>query len=172
MFFFFPFFLAGFKYRHSVKSIRFPAMGLITGLILLISLFLILYVSPQETKWVLGSRSYALLGLHGWCAGILRLTQYAASFALALSLLLLATRKRTLFSTLGERSMYVFLTHPFVIGILLALGIYNRQAPTIASDLLLIIGGGAAALILSSPIICRLFKPLVQPNVKWLLKWA
>jgi len=83
MFFFFPFFLAGFKYRHSVKSIRFPAMGLITGLILLISLFLILYVSPQETKWVLGSRSYALLGLHGWCAGILRLTQYAASFALA-----------------------------------------------------------------------------------------
>lgn len=167
MFFFFPFFLAGFIYKGKLEVARVPAI--VPPLILLGSLLAIIFLSPKETQWILGNKSYALAGLPLWYAWIFRLMHYAASLALGLSFLFLVTKGRTWFSTVGERSIYPFLTHPFIIAILMAFGVYNHP-PAIISGILLMIGGVATALILSSAIVCRFFRPLVQPNVNWLLK--
>ncbi|AKG03684.1 hypothetical protein AAV35_002030 [Salimicrobium jeotgali] len=114
-FVFFPFFLAGYWLTTrqvkvwqitSVRAGSLVTMGVIGTLIVLFPEF--------SSDWLLGSKSYATLGSPesgGW----VRLGVYVLAAAMTVSVLAWVPSRHFSFTKLGQRTLYVYLLHGFVI---------------------------------------------------------
>ncbi|TCP30202.1 fucose 4-O-acetylase-like acetyltransferase [Scopulibacillus darangshiensis] len=116
-FIFFPLFYLGYllKGEHFAairqKASKFAAIPL------LITIFAGCYfIFPDAWKdWLLGSSSYAAMGVDSWEGGLYRLIYYAVIFVTTFAVLTLIPEKQMAFTNLGGKTLYIYLLHGFFV---------------------------------------------------------
>ncbi|HLQ73445.1 MAG TPA: acyltransferase family protein [Bacillota bacterium] len=163
-FVFFPFFLAGywltkeqlmFTKRTSMKIFAFIAVAFISSSI---------YYAPEfSSGWLLASKSYGDLGVP-YFGGLARLSVYAASAVMVFSIFSFIPQRQLSFTSLGKRTLYVYLLHGFIIQLFRKFDLFSE-----GSLLQLTYGAIIAGLIvflLSSNVVIKATKPFVEANVQ------
>lgn len=159
-FVFFPYFLIG--YWASMKHIDWLKNKFVkaASIIMMITAAIIIYHSPGiDTDWLLASKSYSTLGMETF-GSITRLTVYITSILMAMSILSWVPKKRYSFTTLGERTMYVYLLHGFFVQ-------FFRQYDLLHIDhfidfLGIIFISAGIVFLLSSKWVISLFQPFIE----------
>jgi len=167
-FVFFPFFLLGFwlKEEHIMllkrKSVK------ITSLVVMAIFAVAIYIAPEiNTGWLLASKSYFDLGMQEF-GGIARLLVYLTSTIMAASVLAWVPTTRFNMTKLGERTLYVYLLHGFIIQYFRAYDVFEVNN---ALDVLGLAGVSAIiVLLLSSKPVLTFSQPLIECRTSLLRK--
>lgn len=168
-FVFFPFFLAGYwltkdhvrKWRtQRVRQVSLVLMAVVAGLIAIFPEF--------SSGWLLGSKSYDVLGSPEM-GGIIRLGIYGLAALMMVSVLSWIPGKEYRHTYLGGRTLYVYLLHGFFIQ-------FFRQAEWFKVDNIfdvigLAIVAASTVYLLSSSIIRTVTQPAIEGRVQLLKKW-
>lgn len=114
-FVFFPYFLIGyFVTEKQVMFVKSKQWKAVSAIILFVA-FIIITIAPTiPVGWLLQSKPYELLGADVF-VGLIRLSVYGISFIMGMSILAWIPEKRYLFTKLGERTLYVYLLHGFIV---------------------------------------------------------
>jgi fucose 4-O-acetylase-like acetyltransferase len=104
----------------------------------------------------------------GWDDLLVQSVLYVAAAAMVAAVLVLVPRRTFRWTHRGERSLYVYLLH---IPILIVLRSWLTESELPVPALVAIAVGAAVVVtfVLSSDLVHRLTRPLVQPDVRWLL---
>jgi fucose 4-O-acetylase-like acetyltransferase len=167
-FVFFPFFLLGYWLkeehlmlvkRRSAKFISIGVMGIIA---------IAIYIAPEiNTGWLLASKSYFDLGMQEF-GGVARLLVYVTSTLMAASVLAWVPRKHYSFTKLGERTLYVYLLHGFIIQYFRAYDVFEVLTPF---DIIGLAGVSfIIVLLLSSKPVITFSQPLIECKFSYLKK--
>ncbi|WP_047980928.1 acyltransferase family protein [Ornithinibacillus contaminans] len=114
-FVFFPFFLLGYWLKEEHLLVLRHKFFRLASVLVMAVLALAIYVAPEiNTGWLLASKSYYDLGMQEY-GGIARLLVYVTSTLMAASVFAWIPHKRYQFTKLGERTLYVYLLHGFII---------------------------------------------------------
>lgn len=164
-FVFFPYFLLGFLLQpESLHKLIKAKYSLPIGIIIMAAIFILFGTGyPKDAvAWLLGDTSYAGMGDEQWTDGLIRALQYGGTLLVVFSFLALIPSTEFKLTVIGERTLYVYLFHGFII----------KMAETIIPDETLdAISGHYVLLILFSFLICLLLgsylikkytKPLVE----------
>lgn len=160
---FFPIFLLGtlMDKRHfeklSRKSFRIPAVCF-----LFLTLIACFYAFPDEASdWLLGSKTYADMGVSDWSAGFYRALTYAVSIATTLGFLAVVPKGRHNFTVYGARTLYIYLLHGFIIKLIGLSKVYN-QMDALYQYSTLFIGALLLCRILGSGVVKEVAKPMIE----------
>ncbi|SIS40914.1 acyltransferase family protein [Salimicrobium flavidum] len=162
-FVFFPFFLAGYWLtKEQVKkwqkpSVRLASLGIMGIVATCIALF------PEfSSGWLLGSKSYATLGIPE-AGGWLRLGVYILAAVMTVAVLSWVPSRHFSFTKLGQRTLYVYLLHGFFIQFFRKIDLFTY------THWLDIVGVFAIAVgivyILSSKFIMTIAGPLIETKL-------
>lgn len=122
--------------------------------------------------WFFYDDSYRDLGEPVWWAGLLRLGLIALAVVLTAAFLALIPRRETFFSAFGQATMYVYLLHSFVLYPLRESGVLRDDHASATWLLTMVFASTAIAIVLASPIVRRVFRPLVEPRPRMLFRFA
>jgi fucose 4-O-acetylase-like acetyltransferase len=117
-FVFFPYFLIGFLLqREQFKKIIRNKFSLPFGIFILISTITIFTIGlpGDPTAWLLGDNSYAGMGGKQITDGFIRALQYTATLLVVFGFLSLIPKNEYKVTIIGERTLYVYLFHGFII---------------------------------------------------------
>lgn len=159
-FVFFPFFLVGYWVTKEQLAVlrRLPIR--IGGGLLLIAAGTLFYLYPDiPTDWLLGSKSYAVLGA-GEAGGIMRLLVYLFSGLMMISVLALVPNKKMPFTKYGQRTLYVYLLHGFFIQWIRVDDLFEVSNSLDVLGLLIVTL--SIVLVLSQRWMLRIWKPLIE----------
>jgi len=120
--------------------------------------------------WFFYDDSYRDLGEGTWWAGLLRLAFIVVATVLSAAFFMLIPRRETFFSAFGQATMYVYLLHSFVLYPLRESGVLRADHASATWLLTMVFASTAIAIVLSSPVVRRLFRPLVEPKPRWLFR--
>lgn len=120
--------------------------------------------------WFFYDDSYRALGEDQWWAGLVRLGLILLATVLSAAFFLLIPRRETFFSAFGQATMYVYLLHSFVLYPLRESGVLRDDHASATWLLTMIFASFAIALLLASPAVRRVFRPLVEPKPRWLFR--
>ncbi|MDY0404505.1 acyltransferase family protein [Virgibacillus sp. 179-BFC.A HS] len=159
-FVFFPFFLLG--YWLTTEKVMFLKKKSIkiASLVIMVAVAIGIYYAPEiKTGWLLASKSYGDLGLPQY-GGIARFLVYLTSFLMAASVLAWVPRKRNVLTSLGSRTLYVYLLHGFFIQ-------YFRETDFFQVDSVFDLTGIAViaaliVLVLSSKPVLGIWQPFIE----------
>ncbi|MFS0673213.1 acyltransferase family protein [Ornithinibacillus sp. 179-J 7C1 HS] len=170
-FVFFPFFLLGYwlKEEHILLLKRRSAKVL--SVVVMVTIAICIYFAPEiNTGWLLASKSYFDLGMQEF-GGVARLLVYLTSTLMAASVLAWVPFKRNSMTKLGERTLYVYLLHGFLVQYFRAYDVFE------VNNVLDVIGlAGVSMLIvlgLSSKPVLTMSQPLIEckmTNMKKMVK--
>lgn len=120
--------------------------------------------------WFFYDDGYAALGEPGWWAGLVRLALIGLALLLTAAVLALVPRRETVVTALGQATMYVYLLHSFVLYPIRESGFLGdgRSSPTWV--VAMVVASVAIAILLASPPVRRLFRPLVEPRPRRLFR--
>src|SRR5690625_592185 len=165
---FFPFFVTGYWLnKDQVMMVKHRAVK-ITGMIAMVVIALFIYIAPDiNSGWLLASKSYATLEVPVF-GGIARLFVYMTSTIMAISVLAWIPNKHYQLTSLGERTLYVYLLHGFFIQ-------FFREAELFKVDHLLDIFGlgilsALIVLVLSSRPVMLIWEPLIEVSANYFRK--
>lgn len=148
---------------------RAGAVALFATLAIVLSLNIGYFRDIKLRRFLLFDETYSSFGYDQFWAGGIRLGVLALAMALTIAFLVLMPRRATWFTVLGSATMYIYLLHTFLLYPL-------RETPVLAGDKpwwvlpAVIVLCLAIAVVLSSPLIHRLFRPLVEPRARWLFR--
>lgn len=125
---FFPIFYLGYllKKEHfaalrqmKIKWLSVPA---------LLGVFAVCYfIFPDDIQgWLLNSSSYGALGTSSWHGSMIRLSLYGLTLFTTFTFLSLIPAKRLAFTSLGEKTLYIYLLHGFFVKLVALLPLYGR----------------------------------------------
>lgn len=120
--------------------------------------------------WFFYDDSYLDLGEPTWWAGLLRLGLIVLAGVLSAAFFMLIPRRETFFSAFGQATMYVYLLHSFVLYPLRESGVLRDDHASATWLLTMVFASFAIAIVLSSPVVRRLFRPLIEPKPAWLFR--
>jgi fucose 4-O-acetylase-like acetyltransferase len=120
--------------------------------------------------WFFYDDSYVALGEPEWWPGLLRLGLIALAVVLSAAFFALIPRRETFFSAFGQATMYVYLLHSFVLYPLRESGVLRDDHASATWLLTMIFASTAIAIVLASPLVRRVFRPLVEPKPRWLFR--
>lgn len=159
-FVFFPFFLIGYWVTKEQLHVLRHTPIRIGAAVLLLAAAVMLYLYPDlPTDWLLGSKSYAMLGAGG-SGGVIRLFIYLVSALMMLSILTLVPDKEMPFTKYGQRTLYVYLLHGFFIQWIRVDDVFEVSNGMDIAGLLIVTVG--IVLVLSQRWMLRLWKPLIE----------
>ena len=118
--------------------------------------------------WFFYDRSYASLGEDQWWAGLVRLALIALATALIFAFLVLIPRSNTWFTPFGQATMYVYLLHSFVLYPLRETGVLTGANGSLSWLVSMVLACFAISIAVSSPVVRRVFRPIVEPRLSWL----
>ena len=118
--------------------------------------------------WFFYDDSYQRLGEPVWWAGLLRLGLILLAVLLTAAFFALIPRRNTIFSVFGQATMYVYLLHSFVLYPIRESGILKDDHSSAVWLLTMVFASIAIAIALSSPLVRRVFRPLIEPKPQWL----
>lgn len=169
---FFPFFLIGYYLDKSwIDRLRTTRLRIYSSIGLILTYVMISsYGYKYKKEWFFGSFSYESLGHDEWSAGIYRIAVYGAAVLIGgMIMILIPERQLPWISTMGTNTLYTYLLHGFIVLVLTASDFYTHFTTT-TEKLLLIPFGIILTMLLSFSSIRYLFKWLVEPKMKLLLK--
>ncbi|MBG6059492.1 fucose 4-O-acetylase-like acetyltransferase [Cryobacterium sp. MP_M5] len=177
-----PFFVFGWKLRQWKLTARWLELGvgevwrwrvgaltLFSALLGVIALNIDALRTLQIRQFLLYSEAYPTFGYDQLWAGGIRLGLMLLAFALIMAFLLLVPRRTTWFTALGSATMYIYLLHSFLLFPLRESGVLGGAQPAWVLPALLLLSVGISVL-LSLPIVKRLFRPIIEPRARWLFR--
>jgi len=165
---FFPYFLLGYLLNgKQLKWVIRAKYSLPVGMVIIIAtlLFFGMGFPKDAVPWLLADTSYANMVGKEWSAGLIRALQYGITLMVVFGFLALIPSTQYKLTKIGERTLYVYLFHGFIIKSLQAM-VPNESLPFISGNyLLLIILSFIICLILGSYFIKKYTRPLVELKV-------
>lgn len=178
-----PFFVLGWRLRHWGLMDRWrvlPAWGVwvaravalaVLGTWLAVVLVNIHHFRAFDLRfWFFYDDSYKALGEPTWWAGLLRLGLIGLAVLLSAAFFALIPRRATFFTTFGQATMYVYLLHSFVLYPIRESGVLKDDHSSAVWLLTMVFASLAIAVALSSPWVRRVFRPLIEPKPRWLVR--
>lgn len=93
----------------------------------------------------------------------------AIAAVMTLALLIVVPRGHSLLTTWGTRTLYAYLLHAPIVWVLRKYGAIDAiYSLGVAGVVLLILAGIALSVLLSTAIVARVTRPLIEPNIDWL----
>jgi fucose 4-O-acetylase-like acetyltransferase len=164
-FVFFPYFLFGFLLQtEQFKKIIRNKFSLPAGIIILIVTILIftLGLPNDPTEWLMGDTSYEGMGGKQITDGLIRAFQYGATFIVVFGFLSLIPKNEYKVTKIGERTLYVYLFHGFIIKTMETI-VPNKMLGYFSSHYLLLICFSLfICFFLGSYLIKKYTRPLVE----------
>lgn len=120
------------------------------------------------SEWAVRSKTWEQLGAD-WPAGVaMSLALLVCSLLLAASFLAWVPRRQHWFTAFGAGTLVAYLLHGLIIRTAAWEGWYEpRFWHTPAGELLVTVFGVGLALVLTSPPVRRVFRPVVEPKLDW-----
>jgi fucose 4-O-acetylase-like acetyltransferase len=175
-----PFFLLGWKLRQwrvvdrwrALRSGIWAFRGAAIVVFAAWAIVVIVFVQPFRkfglSAWMMYDDSYAGLGENVWWSGFLRLGVITLAVLLSICFLILVPRRETWFTDFGKATMYVYLLHSFVLYPLRETGILKGEHSSAMWLVSMVFATISISLALSSPLIQRVFRILIEPKPLWL----
>ncbi|WP_040208714.1 acyltransferase family protein [Neobacillus jeddahensis] len=165
---FFPYFLLGYllngnQLKRLIRAkFSFP-LGIV---IIMLTWFLLGYTFPKDAvPWLLADTSYESMGGMEWTDGFIRALQYGLTLIVVFGFLSLIPSTQYKLTKIGERTLYVYLFHGFIIKSLQAI-IPEESLVFISGNYLLLMSISLIiCLILGSYMIKKYTQPLVELKV-------
>ncbi|MCU5746028.1 acyltransferase family protein [Staphylococcus sp. SQ8-PEA] len=123
---FFPVFYIGYLFTQRHTTILRDKRWLPISIAIIISFFVIYYIHPINSDWLLGSSPYTSLedGKQGVYSPLKRLILYFIILIMMFSVLNLVPQGRHWYTYIGRRTLQVYLLHGLVIGVVRGFEIY------------------------------------------------
>ncbi|TPW75945.1 acyltransferase family protein [Schumannella soli] len=118
--------------------------------------------------WFFYDDSFKGLGENEWWAGLLRLGLMLFAVLLSAAFFALIPRRETWFTAFGQATMYIYLLHSFVLYPIRETGILKDEHASATWLLTMVLASVAIAVVLASPLVQRVFRPIIEPRVDWL----
>jgi fucose 4-O-acetylase-like acetyltransferase len=176
-----PFFLLGWYLRQwkvvewwrqlrwpGVWAIRVAAMALFGAWLTVVVVNIEAFREFHLQGWFFYDDSYRDLGERDWWAGLLRFAIILLAVLLCVAFYALIPRRNTIFSVFGQATMYVYLLHSFVLYPIRESGILKDDHSSAVWLLTMVFASIAISLALSSPLVQRIFRPVIEPKPDWL----
>jgi fucose 4-O-acetylase-like acetyltransferase len=164
-FVFFPYFLLGFllKKEH-IENLAKAKFSIPLGLVIISMTMVILGVSfPKDAvSWLLGSESYAGMGNVSVWDGFIRAGQYALTLIVTFGFLALVPEEGFKLTVIGQRTLYVYLLHGFIIKTIEAFVPGDILNSFSQNYLLLLVFSGLICLLLGSYFTKKYTRPLIE----------
>ncbi|MET0303254.1 MAG: acyltransferase family protein [Microbacteriaceae bacterium] len=119
-------------------------------------------------RWFFYNDSYQALEQETWWAGLVRLGLIVLAVVLSAAFFAVVPRRETWFTAFGQATMYVYLLHSFVLYPIRETGVLLEEHASATWLLSMVLASGAISIALSSPLVRRVFRPLIEPKPKWL----
>ncbi|MDN4638875.1 acyltransferase family protein [Agreia sp. PsM10] len=120
-------------------------------------------------RFLLFDESYPAMGYDEWWAGAVRLAVIVVAVILSFAFLVLVPRRRTIFTDLGQATLYIYLLHTFVLYPFRESGILEGDTPFWYLPAMILFAIVVTFLLASRPV-QKIFRPLVEPKPRWLLR--
>jgi fucose 4-O-acetylase-like acetyltransferase len=121
------------------------------------------------TRTIFWNGGYEAQGLAPVTGLLVRIAMYVVGLALLLAVLSLTPARRGWWTGVGAASLYVYLLHGFVVRAADAFGWYDHVS-SVAGLGVLVLLVAAVTVLLGSPPVRRLTRPVVEPPLGWLLR--
>ena len=161
------------RWRHlgaAVWGWRALALGVFAAWLAVVALNVPTLREFRLQRWFFYDDSYQGLGEAVWWAGLVRLGFIALAVVLCAAFFVLIPRRETFFSAFGQATMYVYLLHSFVLYPLRESGVLRDDHASATWLLTMIFASTAISIVLASPLVRRVFRPLVEPKPRWLFR--
>lgn len=177
-----PFFVLGWELRQwrvidrwrdlggVVWAWRALALGVFGAWLAVVALNVPTFRAFDLQYWFFYDDSYRALGEREPWAGLLRLGLIALAIVLSAAFFMLIPRRETFFSAFGQATMYVYLLHSFVLYPLRESGVLRADHASATWLLTMVFASTAIAIVLASPLVRRVFRPLIEPKPRWLFR--
>jgi fucose 4-O-acetylase-like acetyltransferase len=149
--------------------VRAAAVAVLSGAVLVAYLYVGQVREWRLRKWAQMAINYADLGMPEWWAGFVRLAMLALAVALGAAVLLLVPRGRSRLTKWGQATMYVYMLHLFPLYLLRTTTDLFVWFDSVPRFCLLIGLAVVLTVVLSTRPVLRLFRPVVEPRLDWLL---
>jgi fucose 4-O-acetylase-like acetyltransferase len=175
-----PFFVLGWKLREwglvdrfrvmerQAWWLRLSAVGVLAIWLAVVVAFLPAWRQMDLRFWFFYDRSYQGLGEDQWWGGLLRLGLIALAVLLSAAFFVLIPRHETWMTGFGQGTMYIYLLHSFVLYPIRETGILRDEHSSAMWLVAMILASIAVSIALASPLVRRVFRPLVEPKPNWL----
>jgi fucose 4-O-acetylase-like acetyltransferase len=118
--------------------------------------------------WFFYDESYRGLGEDQWWAGFVRLGLIVLAVVLSTAFFALVPRSGTWITGFGQATMYIYLLHSFILYPIRETGILRDEHSSAMWLVSMILACIAISIALASPLIRRVFRPLIEPKPRWL----
>ncbi|WP_349898551.1 acyltransferase family protein [Parafrigoribacterium soli] len=176
-----PFFFLGWQVRQwklvdrwhvldrNVLWVRSCAVAVFAIWIAVVFLFIGPLRSMNLKNWFFYDDSYNdIVGQTAWWAGLVRLGFILLAVLLSAAMFVLIPRRRTWFTSFGQATMYIYLLHSFVLYPIRQSGILGDDHSSSVWLLSMILACIAISIALASPLVRKVFRPLIEPKPQWL----
>jgi fucose 4-O-acetylase-like acetyltransferase len=175
-----PFFVLGWKARewgvvdrwrkvstHGV-AVRAVAVAVLVAWLVVVVANIQLWRAIDLRFWFFYDDSYAGLGEGQWWSGLVRLGLIGLAVLLTAAFFVLIPRGETWITDFGTGTMYVYLLHSFILYPLRETGILQDEHASAVWLVSMVFACVAISIALSSPLVRRVFRPLIEPKPRWL----
>ncbi|MGZ4611311.1 MAG: hypothetical protein ACXV2H_13730, partial [Actinomycetes bacterium] len=122
--------------------------------------------TPGALYWDQGYEGQGMPTLLGLGA---RALMYVVGTLMLLAVLAVVPTRRTWLTGIGAASIYIYLLHGFVVRGAGSAGLLDHVTG-IGGIAVLVVGAAPVCLLLGSPVVRRLTRPVIEPRLDWLLR--
>jgi fucose 4-O-acetylase-like acetyltransferase len=177
-----PFFVFGWKLRQWQLTDRWldlptrvawrwraGAIALFAAVLVLMPLAIDMWRDLRLRRFMLYDEAYEAIGYDEPWSGAIRLGLLLVAMVLAVAFLVLMPRSTHWYTPFGTATMYIYLLHTFVLFPFRETGVLAGDQPfwVLPAMILFCIG---ISIVLSLKPVRRVFRPLVEPRARWLLR--
>lgn len=176
-----PFFVLGWRAREwgiadrwlrleRMLWMRVVAVAVLAAWVTVLIVYIDVWRQFELRFWFFYNDGYQKLGEDEWWAGLIRLAVILLAVVLCTAFLTLIPRRASWLTPLGQGTMYVYLLHSFLLYPLRESGLLTVGYPSGSLLVLMVLAGIAISIVLASPPVRRLFRPVIEPKPKWLFR--
>ncbi len=175
-----PFFVLGWKVKQwgivdrwrvlevTTWWVRGAAIAVFLGWLGTVVGFIQLWRDVDLRFWFFYDDSYSGLGEDQWWAGFVRLGLILLAVVLSAAFFVLIPRSETWFTGFGQATMYVYLLHSFILYPIRETGVLLDEHSSATWLLSMVFACIAISIALSSPLVRRIFRPIIEPRPEWI----
>lgn len=160
---FFPIFYLGYLMNKHQTMILRNKRWLPISISILIAFFVIYTIHPINSDWLLGSSPYSSLDGENIFSPLKRLLLYFIICITMFSFMNLMSSKKHFYTYIGQRTMYVYLLHGLVIGIIRGFDLYPFKDPISIFIYIYLFGTSAIIVyVLSTNFVAKWANPVIN----------
>ena len=150
--------------------VRTAAVVLLAAWLAVVVVFIDFFRAIDLRFWFFYDDSYSGLGEDAWWAGFVRLGLIVLAVVLSAAVFSLIPRRTVWITGFGQATMYIYLLHSFILYPIRETGVIEGLHASAMWLLSMILCGIGISIALASPLVRKVFRPLVEPKPTWLFK--